>query len=201
MLSKRWPLLLATIFLASCSKSPTQLSVAQIGVEGEFKTPAADGHFEHNLIETQSDVIDDTVSFLTGHEVGVGVSAFAGILPNQPAQAPLSAQATFTGNYRAAIIRDISIIDNELHGKNALTDEGTITLDADLSEMTLIGSDGFLSVDAQIVENTRLEGDVEINGVPGTLIGEIGDDRAFGAFQGGDETNLMSGGFVTTRNP
>jgi len=184
---------IAVIALASCGSSdPT-------GVRGSFQTPAADGQFDTNLTVSHAGDIDSTVAYLTGQNGGA-FRAYAGIIPDQPYQIPLTGNAQFSGNYKGAQIRDIKIVNNIREGMNEEF-EGTINLQADLTALTLSGSDGYLTVDAQIQDGSQLSGDVILDGTSGTLIGEIGADRAFGAFHGMDDTNLFSGGFVTNRAP
>ncbi len=190
----RWPVLTTVFIASSCGPA------AQKGASGGFETPAPNGQFPVTLVETQSTVLDDTVSLIAGREEGVGLRAYAGIIPDQPVQSDLTGNATFTGPYAVAFIEDIAITDNFVRGRNSLL-RGTITLDADLSTLSFSGTDQVLTVDAQIRDDNVLDGQVTVLGVAGTLQGEIGEDRAFGAFHGADETHLMSGGFVSYPAP
>ena len=190
----RWLFVTSTVVLVSCGPSSKQ------GVQGAFRTPLPGGGIETSLVETQSATIDGTISLVAGRQEGAGLRAYAGIIPGQPMQQPLAGEATFEGPYAVAFIENIVIEDNFVRGRNSILD-GTITLSTDLSEMTLFGTDEALTVRARIIENTQIVGEVEILGVPGVLEGEIGEDRTFGAFHGGDLTHLISGGFVATRQP
>lgn len=190
----KWPSIWSTWFLISCgATTPGSTS-------GAFISPSLNGQISHDLVETHSAIIDDTVSIVSGRHEGEGLRAYAGIIPNQPVQEPLLGNATFSGPYAVAFIEDILVEDDFVTGRNSIL-EGTITLQADFSDMTLSGSDGLFSVQAQILNNAQINGDVEVLGVTGLLEGEIGVDRAFGAFHGSDQTHLMSGGFVTNRSP
>jgi hypothetical protein len=186
--------LLASGFLMCCGP------VAQEGTHGGFITPARDGTIDGNLVETQSAVIANTVSLVAGRHEGSGLRAYAGIVPDQPVQAPLLGEGTFRGPYVIAFIDRIVVEDNFVSGLSTKR-EGTITLTTNLTEMTLFGTDEVLTVRAHVSDNQTLSGEVEFEGVPGVLQGEIGEDRAFGVFHGGDLTHLMSGGFVTSRQP
>jgi hypothetical protein len=190
----RWPSIGSIWFLMSCGATTPG------STNGAFISPDLSGQISHDLVETQSASIDETVSIVSGRREDEGLRAYAGIIPNQPVQEPLLGNATFSGPYAVAFIEDILIEDGFVTGRNSIL-EGTITLQADLSDMTLSGSDGLFSVQAQILNNAQINGDVQVFGVPGSLEGEIGEDRAFGAFHGSDPTHLMSGGFVTNRVP
>ena len=190
----KWPVVGAVFFAASCGPA------AQNGVKGVYQTPATTGEFDVTLVETQSAVIDGTVSFIAGREEDAGLRAFSGVIPNQPDQPDLIGNATFTGDYAVAFIDEISITDDFVTGRNTLM-TGTITLNADLPQQTLSGTNGALTISSRIMNGRDLVGSVNMLGVPGELRGEIGDSRAFGAFHGADETHLFSGGFVTHRTP
>lgn len=180
--------------LAACS------TTEQDAIRGAFVTPTQDGTFNANLVEVQTAVIDNTVSFTAGRQEGVGLRAYAGIVPDQPTQTSLVGDATFRGPYSIANISDIKINDNFVTGRNAIIN-GEITLTTDLSTMTLTGTDKVLTVRGRIADDQRLTGEIEAFGVTGTLQGEIGTDRAFAAFHGQNATNLIAGGFVTTVQP
>ena len=186
--------LLAIFVLVCCGPA------AQEGTHGGFTTPAPDGKIDGNLVETQSAIIGNTISVAAGRQEGTGLHAYAGIIPGQPVQVPLSGEAIFRGPYVTAFIEDITIEDNFVQGRNSKL-EGTITLMTNLSELTLFGTDGVLTVRARISNNDTISGEVEVLGVPGVLSGEVGEDRAFGMFHGSDLTHVMSGGFVASRQP
>ena len=190
----KWPGLWAAGLLISCSP------MSPGSTNGAFRSPDPDGRIPHTLVETQSAVIDDTISIVAGRREGDGLRAYAGIIPDQPAQDPIVGSATFRGPYAVAFIEDITTENDFVTGRNSIL-EGTITLQANLTEMTLTGTDGIFTVQARIQDNTQISGEVDVLGVPGTLAGEIGEDRTFGAFYGGDLTHLMSGGFVAARVP
>lgn len=200
----RWPPVLALILLSSCGPA------AREGVVAGFEMPDPNGFtaselnpskaFGITLVETQSGVIDDTIAFVAGREEGAGLRAFAGVLPDQAIQPPVSGNAAFSGDYSVAFIDEIEITDNFVTGRNTLMN-GTITLNADLSDQTLDGSDGVLSVTSRFDSAGAITGTVNVLGVSGELRGEVGDVRAFGAFHGADDTHLYSGGFVTSRDP
>jgi hypothetical protein len=194
MFSTSWPIAVVASFLMSCGPA------TQVGTQGSFRTPTPDGSLNTNLIETQSDIIENTISLVAGRQEGAGLRAYAGIRPNQPIQAPLLGEATFRGPYSVAFIEDIAITNNFVRGRNSLL-EGTITLRTDLSQMTVFGTDDILTIRAHIQDGNRIEGEIEVLDVPGILQGEIGNDRVFGAFHGGDPTHLLSGGFVANRQP
>lgn len=162
--------------------------------------PDADGRFAASLTETQSAVVADTIGLVAGRQEDVGLIAIAGIIPGQPAQDPLTGAALFEGPYTVAFIEDIDLTENFITGRNSLI-QGNVTLRADLSDNTLSGTDEILTVSGRFDHDSQLTGTVSVLNVPGTLQGAIGSERAYAAFHGGDETHVMSGGFVTERRP
>ena len=178
----------------SCSATSPESTISA------FRTPDPNGRIQTTLVETQSAIIANTISIVSGRQENEGLRAYAGIIPNQRPQDTLTGSATFRGPYAVAFLENITVEDNFVTGRNSII-EGTITLEADLSDRSLSGTDGIFSVQASIQNDTQINGEVTVLGVPGTLEGEIGADRAFGAFHGGDLTHLMSGGFVAERSP
>lgn len=212
----RRALLLSLCLLAACDNSksdddeiigdptPEQLARLEenIVLTSGFVQPAADGTFtyDHNPIFTGSYKDGDGNGF--AYQVGKSDDTFAaisGLLPGSTGgDLPLSGHASMSGAYRVAEIGKSNDEGRE-YGEAVVTN-GRITLRADFSFGTLQGSDtesGFV-VDGTF-STGALTGQVFYNERAATLSGQIGRERAIGAFHGTDSDTAMSGGFLVSR--
>lgn len=164
-----------------------------------FVTPASNGTISSPDGTTRgfSDSSGQGYAFKAGNDDDDDIIAVSGIIPGTVASgAPTSGNVIYTGDYQMVSVGGFFIDDGKVIGF-AVADSGSISLNADFDGGTLRGSDDKLTIDGRISGN-QLSGDVEYDGVDGTLKGVIGADKAVGAFHGNDKNDIYAGGFYAT---
>jgi len=107
---------------------------------------------------------------------------------------PTSGAAVMTGTYEVGQVDALDLDDDNVPMGTSTTESGTITLTADFFNETLTGSSGNLTVAGEMSDGA-LTGIVTYQGLDGTLVGEIGETDAVGAFYGHDANTVFAGGF------
>ena len=145
------------------------------------------------------DADGDGFGYSSGTEPGGGLRALSGFTKASDIDLrPVTSVGSYTGRYELIEVYDIEVSFGYVSGsQRRVTDE--IVLDADFAAGTLTGRSGQLSVSGRAI-GSQLTGSVTYRGVSGDLQGNLGDDKAIGAFHGNDDDLIYAGGFLTYRD-
>ncbi len=135
------------------------------------------------------------VTAVDGNEAG----AFASLLTTFAGSPLPTTDIVYTGNYEIIGIENIdtvlSLIGPDFIRGNTFSDNGTITLVADVSNNTLTGDNGTLVVFSAI-SGSDLDGAVTYDGQAGELEGRIYAEGGIAAFHGNDDDRVFAGGLT-----
>jgi len=154
---------------------------------------------EQQTVNWQIDSGGDGFGYSSGIEPGGGPTAVAGFTKASPIDLrPVTSVGSYTGGYELVEMYDIEVSGGLVSGSRRQV-TGTIVLNADFSSGDLTGRAGDLSVSGRAI-GSQLTGSVEYRGVAGDLRGNLGDDKAIGAFHGNNDDLIYAGGFLTYRD-
>ena len=166
-----------------------------------FKTPIAEGVMSGNSNSNVafggdgSPVTGNAYSYQAGGIKDEGFQAYSGIVPGADVSAPpTTGTATMTGRYEVAVVEGIFTTGETVNGLGG-TRSGSLTLEANFANGTLVGSGGQLSVDGTF-SGTTLSGTATYDGLSGPLRGLVGSDEAIGVFHGNSDSAVHAGGFI-----
>jgi len=170
-----------------------------------FQTPSNTGDIAPSLTSARrgSDITlsGDGYAYAVGlGDVGLlgksnQFAGYAGIVPTTTVSTPpTTGSATWNGTYEVGKIDGFTSSGDTISAVSHLYGN-TISLTANFASGTLIGSNGFLSVNGNFTGST-LSGSVDYIGTGGALTGLVGATGAVGAFHGHDSNNVFAGGFI-----
>lgn len=151
--------------------------------------------------------LSDGAGNVTRYKIGIdpdGLDQFIAISgiqlsPLRAEDTPTQGQATYQGRYDVLFIEDIAAKQTSTNVYQLIglqgSQTGTISLNADFGNGTLIGHDQDLSINAAI-DGATLLGNATFKSTQGTLAGQITSEQTLGSFQGHDAQTVFSGGFI-----
>lgn len=191
---------LLPLTLAACGDGTNPFDPDPLVVSSSFVTPSTNGTFANDLINPVGGAFvnaGDGYVLQVGTNAGnTGIIARAGLASTTSVAGPiLDGTATFTGDYHLFTITNADLVDGAITRTDASQD-GTITLTADVDALTVTGSADGLVVQGTF-GGTALGGTVSYAGINADLTGLIGTDQAVGVFQGETLDSVLTGGFNT----
>ena len=149
---------------------------------------------------TEIDSDGDGFASISGTRSSTGLEASSGFVVTSALDPlPTTDSATYSGTYEISTITSIYVSGDSIFGLPGV-DRGSIDLNVDFDAASISGSTGNLSVDGEFSSGGNIDGNVTYRGVSGDLAGQIGGNKAIGAFHGNDADLIYAGGFLVYDN-